>query len=99
MTTIDARKDAMLDKAEARLKQIDAEAARLKAKADETRADRRLGLQERLHELKKQRRSFSSQVKELRQASDDALGDLNAGIERAWTEIRNATSRAGDRFH
>jgi uncharacterized coiled-coil DUF342 family protein len=98
MSSIENKKDAMLEKAEARLKQIDAEVDRLKAKADESEADQKLKVQQRIDDLNEKRQAFRDKVQEIRDAGDDALTDLSHGFEQAWSTLRDAAGRAGARF-
>ena len=95
---IENRKDAMLEKAEARMKQIDAEVDRLKAKAQEADADRKLELERQLSDLMGKRETFKSRVQDLKNAGEDALSDLSDGFEQAWTTLSDALDSAKTRF-
>ena len=97
-SSIERKKDAMLDKAEARMKQIDAEVDRLKAKAEEAEADHKLEVENQLSELKTRRREFSERVDALKEAGDDAITDLGKGFEQAWSTLSDAMGKAKARF-
>ena len=92
-------KDALLEKAEARSRQIDAEIQRLKAKADEAEADMKLNLERDLKEVQQQRKAFQNRISELKSSSDQALNDLQEGFERAWTALSDSVSAAAARFN
>ena len=92
------RKEAMLEKAEARMKQLDAEVSRLRARAEEADADLKLKVEEELEQVKRQRRTFENRIDEIRQAGEDALVDLSDGFERAWSTLTNHLERAAARF-
>ncbi len=91
-------KDAMLKKAEARLKQADAEIDRMTARAEEAEADSKIRLNRELAELKDQQRAFQNRASELESARDDALEDLREGFERAWSTLSNSLERAASHF-
>ena len=93
-----SRKEAMIEKAEARMAQLDAEVSRLRAKAEEADADLKLKVQEELDEVKRHRRTFENRIGEIRQAGEEALVDLSDGFERAWSTLTNHLERAAGRF-
>ena len=92
------KKEAMIEKAEARLSQLDAEVKRLRAKSEVANAELKLMVQEELAEVKRHRRTFENRVDEIRQAGEDALVDLSDGFERAWSTLSNHLERAAARF-
>jgi len=93
-----SKRDAMIQKAEARVAQIDAEVQRLRAKAEEAEADYRLQLERQLDELRDQRAALQAKVDEIRRAADDALNDIADGFERAWSSISESLRKARSRF-
>ncbi|MGE0624819.1 MAG: hypothetical protein AB7I04_17545 [Pseudomonadales bacterium] len=92
------KKEAMIEKAEARLSQLDAEVKRLHAKSEVANAELKLKVQEELAEVKRHRRTFENRIDEIRQAGEDALVDLSDGFERAWSTLSNHLERAAARF-
>lgn len=92
------KKEAMIEKAEARLSQLDAEVKRLRAKSEVANAELKLKVQEELAEVKRHRRTFENRIDEIRQAGEDALVDLSDGFERAWSTLSNHLERAAARF-
>lgn len=91
-------KDAMLEKAEARLKQIDAEIDQMMAKAAAAEADAKLMMEQEIANVKEKRTAFRNRVAELKIASEDASNDLREGFERAWSSLSDALGRAAARF-
>lgn len=92
------RKEAMIEKAEARMSQLNAEVSRLRAKAAEADADLKLKVQEELDAVKRDRRAFENRIDEIRHAGEEALVDLSDGFERAWSTLTNHLERAAARF-
>jgi chromosome segregation ATPase len=93
-----SKKEAMIQKAEARRAQIDAEVQRLKAKVDEAEADYRLHLERQLEELRGHRAELESTASRIREAADDALNDISDGFERAWATMSESLRKAKSRF-
>lgn len=91
-------KDAMLEKAEARLKQIDAEIDQMMAKAAAAKADAKLTMEQEIATVKEKRTAFRNRVDELKTASEDASNDLREGFERAWSSLSDALGHAAARF-
>jgi len=92
------RKEAMIEKAEARISQLDSEVSRLRAKAEEAEADLKLKVQDELDEVKRDRLAFENRVDEIQQSGEDALADLSDGFERAWSTLSNHLERAAAHF-
>jgi len=90
--------DAYEKKMEARLEQIDAEIDKLKAKAKAAEADAQLEYTRHLSDLRQRRDAAGAQLAQLRQAGDDALDDVRAGVENAWKELKDAVDQARSRF-
>jgi len=90
--------DAYVKKIEARLEELDAEIDRMKAQAKGAEAEVQLEYIRHLSELREKREEAGRKLKELRAAGDDALGDIQAGMENAWKELKNAIDQAKTRF-
>jgi DNA repair exonuclease SbcCD ATPase subunit len=91
-------KDKMLEKAEGRLKQIDAEIDRMLAQAAATEAEARLAMEREIAAVEEKRTAFRNKVSELKAATDDASDDLREGFERAWASLSDALGRTAVRF-
>jgi len=92
------RKEAMIEKAEARISQLDSEVSRLQAKAEEAEADLKLKVHDELDKVKRDRLAFENRVDEIRQSGEDALVDLSDGFERAWSTLSNHLEQAAAHF-
>ena len=90
--------EAYAKKVEARLEELDAEIGLMKAKAKGAEADAQLEYTRHLSELRKKREEAGRKLNELREAGDDAMDDLQAGMENAWKELKNAVDQAKTRF-
>ncbi|MDK3018450.1 sll1863 family stress response protein [Pseudodonghicola flavimaris] len=90
---------AYIDKAQARLKQIDAEIARLGARVEEAEADARIEAQQALDEARSKRREIDQQIARLRDSSGAAWEDIRDGLDSAWDQMSGALRQAADRFH
>ena len=90
--------EAYAKKIEGRLEELDAEIARMKAKAKGAEAEAQLEYTRHLSELREKRMEAGSKLKELREAGDDALADIQAGMENAWKELKSAVDQARTRF-
>ena len=91
-------KQTYIEKAEARMKQWDAEIDALKAKAQEAGADAKIEASERLEELKSQREAASQKLNELKASGDAAWEDTKDGFEGAWSRLSTALEKAQSRF-
>jgi chromosome segregation ATPase len=90
--------DASERKMEARLEEIDAEIAKLKAKAKGAEADAEIEYEKHLSELRERREEVSERLARLKDAGDDAAGDLRTGLEDAWRALGEALDKAKSRF-
>lgn len=90
--------EAYAKKVEARLEELDAEIAMMKAKAKGAEADAQLEYTRHLSELRKKREEAGRKLKDLREAGEGAMDDLQAGMENAWKELKNAVDQAKTRF-
>lgn len=69
-------------KIEARLEELDAEIDLMKAKAKGAEAEAQLEYTRHLSDLREMRKDAGNKLQALREAGDDALGDVQAGMER-----------------
>jgi len=92
------RKNAAIDKFNARMEQAEARIDMLKAKAEEADADARLRLNEEIDDIRSRKDSLKKKMHELQTASDEAWQDLKAGAEAGWRALSNAVDRATSRY-
>ena len=91
-------KDAYQDKMEARLREWQARIDVLKAKADQAEAGQKMKYHEEIESLRTQQQQVREKLGELRTASADAWEEVKTGVEKAWTNLQDATQRAADKF-
>ena len=91
-------KDAYQDKMEARLREWQARIEVLKARADQAEAGQKIRYQEEIESLRTQQQQVQEKLGELRTASADAWEEVRTGVEKAWTNLQDATQRATDKF-
>ncbi len=75
-----------------------AEIDKLKAKVDGAEADAQLEYCKQIEELRSMQEAVGNKLTELKDAGDDAWGDLKAGIDSAWDSLANALKSAASRF-
>jgi len=90
--------EAYAKKVEARLEELDAQIDVMKAKAKGAEAEAQLEYTRHLSELREKRKEAGRKLNELRAAGDDAMDDLQAGMENAWKELKSAVDQAKTRF-
>lgn len=91
-------RDALIDKFNARMKQVQARVDLLKAKAEEADADTRMKLRKEIEEIQARRNSLESRLGELKNSGSEAWRDLQAGAEAGWRALSSAVERAASRF-
>ena len=91
-------KESYEKKLQAQLDEWSAEIDKLKAKADNAEADAQLEHYKRIEELQSMQESAANKLTELKDAGDDALEDLQAGIDSTWESLGDALKSAASRF-
>ena len=91
-------KSAWVEKAEAKLEQLDARIALLKAKAKEAQAETRQGIHQQIDALEKLKSDLGGKSSELKAASAEAWEDVKHGMESAMQELSNAVDEAMARY-
>ena len=90
--------EAYAKKIEARLEELDAEIDLMKAKAKGASAEAQLEYTRYLSEMREKRKEAGRKLEQLRAAGDNALADIQAGMENAWKELKGAVDQAKSRF-
>jgi multidrug resistance efflux pump len=93
-----SNKEAYQKKLQAQLYEWSAEIDKLKAQAYKAGADAQIGYDKQIEELRSMQTSASSQLAELKAASDDSWEDLKAGMDIAWSTIGDALKSVKSRF-
>lgn len=91
-------REAYQQKMEAQLKQWDAEIAKLRARADEAKAQAKIEYYQQIGQLQKKQESARQKLDEMKRAGDSAWQDLKAGLELAWQDLGSAVESAVSRF-
>ena len=93
-----SKKDLYLEKAHARLRQLDAELEKLEARMDEVEADARIAYRNAIEDARARRSEARDFLRRLRDCSDEAWDDLARGLDRARDEMETAVKKAASRF-
>ncbi|MGA7178595.1 MAG: coiled coil domain-containing protein [Thiobacillaceae bacterium] len=93
-----SKRDAYVQKMQAKLDEWNSEIDKLAAKADSAQADAKLKYQEQVEKLKVQRDAARHKLDELAHASESAWEDLRTGVDLAWESISMAVKDAIARF-
>jgi chromosome segregation ATPase len=91
-------KDAYEKKLKGRLAEWRADIDKLKAKADQAEGDSQLAYYKEIEKLRAQQDNVRDKLEDLRDAGDSAWEDVKLGVEKAWTDLSDSTSKALSRF-
>lgn len=91
-------REAFVEKTKAKLNELNAEVARLEAKAKVSGTDLRVRYEEEIGKLKERREEVKATLDEFRRASESAWADLKIGLEAAWDILDTAIDSARERF-
>ncbi|MEJ2658494.1 MAG: hypothetical protein P8012_15105, partial [Desulfobacterales bacterium] len=91
-------KDAYVQKLHAKLDEWNADIDKLKAKADQAKAETRLKYQKEIENLQKKRKAIEIKLTELHRAGEGAWEDLKSGVQSAWDSMEEALKSARTRF-
>lgn len=92
------KRNAYLEKFEAKLNQYNANIAEIKAKIDEVQSDMKLEYLSQVDNLEKKRDDFMVKYGQLKETSGHAWEDLKIGTEKAWDELEDSIKTAVSRF-
>ena len=82
----------------AQLEQWNAQIDLLEARAKAARAEGQKAFEEQVGVLRSQRDTLNDRLRDLRQASEDAWGDLQGGVDQAFDSFRQSVKQAMSRF-
>ncbi|MEQ8789325.1 MAG: hypothetical protein RIC55_23730 [Pirellulaceae bacterium] len=82
----------------ARLKQLDAEIAKLREKGGELKDEAKAEWEQRMGELEAKREAAGAKLKEVGQSSAEAWKDLQEGAQSAWDDLDKAFQEASREF-
>jgi hypothetical protein len=83
---------------EAQLEEQRARLDLLKAKAKRAVADGKIMAYEELAEAEQKLASAKGKLKDLANASENAFGELKAGVEKAWNDLTESCKKAARKF-
>ena len=92
------KKQAYVEKMQSQLKEWSLEIDRLKAKADEAKAEAKIEYAKRVEELRAMHENASKKLDELKASSDVAWEDLKTGIDASWSALSSAIKSAFSHF-
>ena len=93
-----ANKSDYIDKAKARMNQIDADIINFRARVEEAGADARITYKKVLDDLRAKRADMNDQLHRLQDASTEAWDDISSGFEAAWTDVNASLKSAAERL-
>ena len=91
-------KEEFQQQLEAKLKQVDADIARLQEQGRDLQGDAKANWDQKMGDLKMKREAASARLAELRQSSAEAWQDLQKGTQSAWDELDQAFRDAAREF-
>ena len=92
------RREAYKEKTEAQLRELGAEIQKLEANMDQLQAEAKLEVSKELETMQARDGEVQGQLQELMGASEDAWEDLRVGIDGALTELRTSVNLAATKF-
>ena len=93
-----SERDQYTQKAKVQIDQWNAEIDKMKARFDEAEADAKIEYRKQLDAMRAQRDEAEVKLKEMRNASNDAWNDMQAGFDKAWDSMSGAFDSAMSRF-
>ena len=93
-----SRREDYIDSAKEKLDLLNADLAKLEARASSATGSMEREIRSELDELRKSKEDAESKLQELRSASDSAWEDLKAGAEQAWRSLSRSVDSATARF-
>ncbi len=92
-------KEAYQEKINAQLKQWQAELAKLKAQADEAKADAKIEYNRQIEDLATKRKNVEQKLQQLNKAGGESWRELKAGLDEAVDALQQSFKRAKDKLH
>lgn len=93
-----ATKQVYLQRLEAQLKDWDARLSVLSAKAQRVKADARIGYENEVETLRRNRAAARAMLEDLGKRGEDAWEDMKDGVETARDEMRRGLEKLAARF-
>lgn len=91
-------RNAYVETLKAQLEQWNAQIDLLEARAKATRAEAQKTFEDQVGVLRSERDKLNERLRDLRQASEDAWGDMQSGVDQAFDSFKESVKRAMSRF-
>jgi chromosome segregation ATPase len=91
-------KEEFEQKLDARLKELDAEIAKLREKGGDLKDEAKASREKKVAELETKRDAARARLAEVRKSSAEAWKDVQKGAQSAWDELENAFRDASREF-
>jgi len=91
-------KEIQQERAEARIKEIEARISLLRAQAERAQADKKAEFAETIKDLQTRREAIEKRIADLTSAGTEAWSELREGIGRAIDELSAALSKATEQI-
>ena len=91
-------REAYLEKTKAQLDKWNADLTGLEAKAREAKIDAKSRYDSEIASIRARIHELQQKADEIRNANEDAWGDLKQGAEEAWNRVQTAVDRAMSEF-
>lgn len=88
-----------IDRTQAELDKVDARIDGLKAEAREKAADAKIRMKGFLEDLDEKRGALRKRVQEWKASGEEAAEDLSANVQAAWRDLSQAMEKASSRLH
>jgi hypothetical protein len=92
------KRKAYEEKLDAQLQEWNAQIALLKARAENAKADAKIGYYKAIDALEHKQNEARTKLHELKTAGDEAWEAVKAGAEKVWAEVKTAYHDAASRF-
>lgn len=91
-------RDAFVQKMKASMDHLNDDIDKLQSNAVRAGASARVEMQKHIEDLKDKRKDFQDKLGRLHKASEEAWGDLQAGVEAAWKSLDDSIQLAKTRY-
>jgi hypothetical protein len=91
-------RDTYCQKIEAQIDELNARLSLARARSRKLAAEGKIAAAEELDDVEKKLADAKGKLTALRNATESAWGEMKAGMEKAWVDLRDAAKRAFDKF-
>ncbi|WP_022850711.1 hypothetical protein [Limisalsivibrio acetivorans] len=87
-----------IEKLEAKLRELEAEIDKLKAKGEGKSADAKIEFEQAMGRLEAKRDEMRIKLEDLNKSTSSAWEELKVGTEQAWNDLKNAVANAYEKY-